>query len=121
VAVSVLALLFVVQGLTGGEYLVGNDAVMDLLHGPGAIAIHIVSGLQMIIAAVLWRVGGGPPRGCSSGPGPSPHGPPEHRGRTDRRGCASAPASGSMACDESGWKGNGWRWRSLTQRVDVRH
>lgn len=33
---------------------------MDLLHGPGAIAIHIVSGLQMIIAAVLWRVDGGP-------------------------------------------------------------
>lgn len=60
VTVSVLALLFVVQGLTGGEYLVGNEAVMELLHGPGAIAIHIVSGLQMVVAAALWGVGGGP-------------------------------------------------------------
>lgn len=60
VTVSVLALLFVAQGLTGGEYLVGNEAVMGLLHGPGAIAVHIVSGLQLVIAAVLRGVAGGP-------------------------------------------------------------
>lgn len=60
VTATLLTVLFVLQGLTGGEYLVGNEAVLDLLHSPGATAIHIVSGLQMVIAGVLWFVGGGP-------------------------------------------------------------
>ncbi len=59
VTASVLALLFVFQGVTGGDYLVGNEAAMAL-HEPGAITIHVLSGLQMIIAAALWGVGGGP-------------------------------------------------------------
>lgn len=59
VTVTVLAVLFVLQSFTGGDYLVGNEAAMDL-HGPGAITIHVVSGVQTIIAAVLWGVGGGP-------------------------------------------------------------
>lgn len=59
VTVTVLAVLFVLQGFTGGDYLVGNEAAMDL-HGPGAITIHVVSGLQTVIAAVVWGVGRGP-------------------------------------------------------------
>lgn len=59
VTVTVLAVLFVLQGFTGGAYLVGNEGAMDL-HGPGAITIHVVSGLQTVIAAVLWGVDRGP-------------------------------------------------------------
>ncbi len=59
VTATVLVVLFVLQGVTGGDYLVGNEAAMDL-HGPGARTIHVVSGLQTIIAAVLWGVARGP-------------------------------------------------------------
>lgn len=59
VTVTVLAALFVLQGFTGGDYLVGNEAAMDL-HEPGATTIHVVSGLQTLIAALLWGAARGP-------------------------------------------------------------
>ncbi|MDQ4093893.1 MAG: hypothetical protein M3143_10995 [Actinomycetota bacterium] len=47
--------LFALQGLTGGEYLVGEDEAMTL-HGAFAISIHVATGLQTLAAAWLWRI-----------------------------------------------------------------
>lgn len=55
VIVAINVVLFVLQGLTGGEYLVGNEEVLEL-HGPIAIFIHVATGLQTLAAAWLWRV-----------------------------------------------------------------
>lgn len=67
-AVTVTAALFVLQALTGGEYLVGNAGALDI-HGPAAIAIHVVTGLQTLAAALLWRATRGPwwPLGVTAG------------------------------------------------------
>ncbi len=59
VAAIVLTALFVAQALTGGDYLVGNEDAMDL-HGPGAITIHVIAGIQAIAAALLWWATRGP-------------------------------------------------------------
>lgn len=59
VAVTAQAALFVLQALTGGDYLTGNDAAMNL-HGAGAITIHVVAGVQTLAAALLWHATRGP-------------------------------------------------------------
>ena len=55
VIVTINVVLFVLQGLTGGEYLVGDEPAMEL-HGAFAISIHVATGLQALAAAWLWRV-----------------------------------------------------------------
>lgn len=54
VIVTVNVALFVLQGLTGGEYLAGDESAMQL-HGGFAISIHVATGLQTLAAALLWR------------------------------------------------------------------
>lgn len=58
---SVVVLLW--QFVTAGE-LVGpaGDDSWEGLHGTGAIVLHVVSGLAMIAAALLWRLRGAPVR-----------------------------------------------------------
>ena len=53
--VTINVVLFVLQGLTGGEYLAGEEGAMTL-HGAFAISIHVVTGLQALAAASLWRI-----------------------------------------------------------------
>src|ERR671916_3214794 len=53
--VTINAALFVLQGLTGGEYLVGEKEALTL-HGAFAISIHVATGLQTLAAAWLWRI-----------------------------------------------------------------
>jgi hypothetical protein len=55
VIVTINVALFVLQGLTGGEYLVGEEDAMRL-HGAFAISIHVATGLQTLAAAWLWRI-----------------------------------------------------------------
>ena len=55
VMVTINVVLFVLQGLTGGEYLVGEAEAIKL-HGIFAISIHVATGLQTLVAAWLWRV-----------------------------------------------------------------
>ena len=55
VIVTINIVLFVLQGLTGGEYLVGEEEAMTL-HGAFAISIHVATGLQALAAASLWRI-----------------------------------------------------------------
>lgn len=59
VIVTVNVALFVLQGLTGGEYLVGDEAAKEL-HAAFAISIHVATGLQTLAAAWLWRVSRAP-------------------------------------------------------------
>lgn len=59
VIVAVNVALFVLQGFTGGEYLVGDEAAMQL-HGVFAISIHVATGIQTLAAALLWRISGAP-------------------------------------------------------------
>lgn len=53
--VTINVVLFVLQGLTGGEYLAGAEQAMTL-HGAFAISIHVATGLQALAAAWLWRI-----------------------------------------------------------------
>lgn len=55
VIVTINVALFVLQGLTGGKYLVGEEDAMTL-HGAFAISIHVATGLQTLVAAWLWRI-----------------------------------------------------------------
>lgn len=55
VIVTINIVLFVLQGLTGGEYLVGDEEAMGL-HGAFAISIHVATGIQTLAAALLWRI-----------------------------------------------------------------
>lgn len=59
VIVTINVALFVLQGLTGGEYLVGDEAAKEL-HGVFAIAIHVATGIQTLAAALLWRISRAP-------------------------------------------------------------
>lgn len=55
VIVTINVAFFVLQGLTGGEYLVGEEGALKL-HGAFAISIHVATGLQALAAALLWRI-----------------------------------------------------------------
>lgn len=59
VIVTVNVALFVLQGFTGGEYLVGDEVAKEL-HAAFAISIHVATGLQTLAAAWLWRVSRAP-------------------------------------------------------------
>ena len=41
------------QGSTAGQIITGNEAAVDQ-HGAGAIVFHVLSGLMLISAALLW-------------------------------------------------------------------
>jgi hypothetical protein len=57
--VTINVVLFVLQGLTGGEYLVGEKEALTL-HGAFAISIHVATGIQTLAAALLWRISRAP-------------------------------------------------------------
>ena len=61
-ALRVLALLTVLtvlfQGATAGEILMRSHQA-KALHETGAVVLHVIAGLTMIAAAVLWRLSRG--------------------------------------------------------------
>lgn len=60
VTTSLLAAILVAQGVTAGDYLSTDSGDALDLHGAGAVAVHVVSGLQTIAAVLLWRASRGP-------------------------------------------------------------
>lgn len=59
VAVTLVAILFLEQAVTGGNYLVGSEGAMAV-HEPGAITIHVLAGIQCLAAGSLWLITKGP-------------------------------------------------------------
>ncbi|ASU84189.1 hypothetical protein CDO52_16570 [Nocardiopsis gilva YIM 90087] len=59
VTVLLHAALLVVEFVSAGRILVQDDSALPI-HGVGAIIVHVVGGLQILAAALLWRPGNGP-------------------------------------------------------------
>jgi hypothetical protein len=51
-ALTVLAIVY--QGVTAGQLVSGNESALAQ-HATGAIVTHVLSGLSMIMAALVWR------------------------------------------------------------------
>ena len=56
-ALTVLSI--VVQGVTAGQLMSGNEAA-ESLHGGGALVLHVLSALTTAAAFLHWRATGGP-------------------------------------------------------------
>ena len=56
-ALTVLEILY--QGVTAGQLISRNEGAL-VQHAWGAIVLHVVSGLAMIAAALVWRATHGP-------------------------------------------------------------
>ncbi|OZM73163.1 hypothetical protein CFN78_09795 [Amycolatopsis antarctica] len=57
ITATLTTVVLIAQFVTAGGLLTGENSVEDL-HAAGAIALHVLAGLQTVAAALVWRSGG---------------------------------------------------------------